>query len=57
MILRVVLKVVVYRLLQEFVEKHDGGLEVVYALSGWLKSSRRSYHIRLVSGPKLAGTC
>ncbi|XP_020983896.1 uncharacterized protein LOC107459908 isoform X2 [Arachis duranensis] len=42
------------RLLQEFVEKHDGGLEVVYALSGWLKGSHPSYHIRLVTGPKLA---
>ncbi|XP_062096468.1 uncharacterized protein LOC133802211 isoform X2 [Humulus lupulus] len=52
------------RLLEEFVEKHGNGLEVVYALSGWLKSSPQSYHIRLVSGPKLAeakqefeGTC
>ncbi|KAL5564914.1 hypothetical protein UlMin_028078 [Ulmus minor] len=42
------------RLLQEFVEKHGKGLEVVYSLSGWLKSNPPSYHIRLVSGPKLA---
>ncbi|KAJ0101027.1 hypothetical protein Patl1_04900 [Pistacia atlantica] len=42
------------RLLEEFVEKHGSGLEVVYALSGWLKSSPPSYNIRLVSGPKLA---
>ncbi|KAI5411589.1 uncharacterized protein LOC127086166 [Lathyrus oleraceus] len=42
------------RLLQEFVEKHEGGLEVVYALSGWLKSTHPSYHIRLVAEPKLA---
>lgn len=42
------------RLLQEFVEKHEGGLEVVYALSGWLKSNHPSYHVRLVTGPKLA---
>ncbi|KAE9590578.1 putative DNA polymerase subunit Cdc27 [Lupinus albus] len=42
------------RLLQEFVEKHDGGLEVVYALSGWLKSSHPSYHVKLVTAPKLA---
>ncbi|KAK7244135.1 hypothetical protein RIF29_38953 [Crotalaria pallida] len=42
------------RLLQEFVEKHDGGLEVVYALSGWLKSSHPSYHVKLVPAPKLA---
>ncbi|MED6198306.1 hypothetical protein PIB30_065015 [Stylosanthes scabra] len=44
------------RLLQEFVQKHDGGLEVVYALSGWLKGSHPSYHIRLVTGPKLEET-
>ncbi|KAJ1441630.1 DNA-polymerase subunit Cdc27 [Sesbania bispinosa] len=42
------------RLLLEFVQKHEGGLEVVYALSGWLKSSNPSYHIRLVTGPQLA---
>ncbi|KAL5064474.1 hypothetical protein RYX36_026211 [Vicia faba] len=42
------------RLLQEFVQKHEGGLEVVYALSGWLKSTHPSYHIRLVAEPKLA---
>ncbi|KHN36902.1 DNA polymerase delta subunit 3 [Glycine soja] len=41
------------RLLQEFVQKHEGGLEVVYALSGWLKSNHPSYHVRLVTGPKL----
>ncbi|KAF2314385.1 hypothetical protein GH714_025946 [Hevea brasiliensis] len=41
------------RLLQEFVEKHRSGLEVVYTLSGWLKNNPPSYHIRLVSGPKL----
>ncbi|XP_044505545.1 uncharacterized protein LOC123225549 [Mangifera indica] len=43
------------RLLEEFVEKHGSGLEVVYALCGWLKSSPPSYKIKLVSGPKLAG--
>ncbi|OIV92463.1 hypothetical protein TanjilG_02226 [Lupinus angustifolius] len=42
------------RLLQEFVEKRDVGLEVVYALSGWLKSSQPSYHVKLVTAPKLA---
>lgn len=42
------------RLLQEFVEKHEDGLEVVYALSGWLKSSIPSYHVRLVTGTMLA---
>ncbi|KAF4363844.1 hypothetical protein F8388_000509 [Cannabis sativa] len=52
------------RLLEEFVEKHGNELEVVYALSGWLKSNPQIYHIKLVSGPKLAeakqefdGTC
>ncbi|KAM1057717.1 hypothetical protein COP1_031045 [Malus domestica] len=42
------------RLLQEFVEKHGNGFEVVHVLAGWLKSDPSSYHIRLVSGPKLA---
>ncbi|XP_062168520.1 uncharacterized protein LOC133874660 isoform X2 [Alnus glutinosa] len=42
------------RLLQEFVEKHRSGLEVVYTLSGWLKGDPPNYHIRLVSSPKLA---
>jgi DNA polymerase delta subunit 3 len=45
----------VHRLLQEFVEKHRSGLEVVYTLSGWLKGDPPNYHIRLVSSPKLAG--
>ncbi|KAF7836636.1 DNA polymerase delta subunit 3 isoform X1 [Senna tora] len=42
------------RLLQEFVQKHGTGFEVIYKLSGWLKSSSPSYHIRLVTGSKLA---
>lgn len=42
------------RLLQEFVEKHGSGLEVVYSLSGWLKDSPSTYHIRLVSSANLA---
>ncbi|XP_060200873.1 uncharacterized protein LOC132629155 isoform X2 [Lycium barbarum] len=42
------------RLLQEFVEKHGDGLEVVYSLSGWMRDSPSTYHIRLVSTPKLA---
>lgn len=42
------------RLLQEFVEKHRSGLEVVYTLSGWLKGDLPNYHIKLVSGPKLS---
>ncbi|XP_012074562.1 uncharacterized protein LOC105636001 isoform X2 [Jatropha curcas] len=41
------------RLLQEFVEQHKSGLEVVYTLSGWLKNDPQGYHIRLVSGTKL----
>ncbi|XP_055809030.1 uncharacterized protein LOC129877538 isoform X1 [Solanum dulcamara] len=41
------------RLLQEFVEKHGNGLEVVYSLSGWLKDSPSTYHIRLVSSANL----
>lgn len=43
------------RLLQEFVEKHDNGFEVVYTLSGWLKGNPTNYHIKLVSGLKLPG--
>lgn len=42
------------RLLQEFVEKHGSELEVIYALSGWLKDNSQVYQISLVSGPKLA---
>lgn len=43
------------RLLEELVEKHGSGLEVVYTLSGWLKNDPSNYHIRLVSSPKLTG--
>lgn len=50
------LKAVIYRLLQEFVENHGNGLEVVYTMSGQLKSNPLSYHVRLVSGPQLAGS-
>ncbi|GFP90907.1 DNA polymerase delta subunit 3 [Phtheirospermum japonicum] len=42
------------RLLQEFVEKYGDGLEVIYSLSGWLKSNPLTYHIRLVSKDKLS---
>ncbi|KAF8024227.1 hypothetical protein BT93_F1431 [Corymbia citriodora subsp. variegata] len=42
------------RLLQEFVERHGDGLEVVYSLSGWLKDNPSCYHIKLVSASKLA---
>nr|GME15744.1 DNA polymerase delta subunit 3-like isoform X2 [Ipomoea batatas] len=41
-------------LLQEFVEKHGNGVEVVYSLSGWLKNNPSAYHVQLVSSPKLA---
>ncbi|KAF9666691.1 hypothetical protein SADUNF_Sadunf16G0255100 [Salix dunnii] len=41
------------RLLQEFVNTRGSGFEAVYTLSGWLKNNPSSYHIRLVSGPKL----
>ncbi|XP_015866301.2 uncharacterized protein LOC107403900 [Ziziphus jujuba] len=41
------------RLLKEFVEKHENGFEVVYLLSGWLKSNPPIYHRKLVSGSKL----
>lgn len=41
------------RLLAEFAEKQGSGLEIVYTLSGWLKNSSPSYHIKLVAGPKL----
>ncbi|XP_028115702.1 putative receptor-like protein kinase At3g47110 [Camellia sinensis] len=44
---------VVNWLLQEFVEKHGNGFEVVSTLSGWWKNNPSVYHIRLVSGPKL----
>ncbi|KAL8507651.1 hypothetical protein ACS0TY_018259 [Phlomoides rotata] len=37
------------RLLQEFIEKYGDGFEVIYSLSGWLKNSPTTYHIRLVS--------
>uniref|UniRef100_A0A3Q7IBS2 DNA polymerase delta subunit 3 n=1 Tax=Solanum lycopersicum TaxID=4081 RepID=A0A3Q7IBS2_SOLLC len=42
------------RLLQKFVEKHGNGVEVVYSLSGWLKDSPSTYHIRLVTSANLA---
>ncbi|XP_039126584.1 uncharacterized protein LOC120262515 [Dioscorea cayenensis subsp. rotundata] len=42
------------RLLQEFVDTHGSELEVIYALSGWLKDNPQTYHIKLASGLKLA---
>lgn len=41
------------RLLQDYVEKHGTGLGVVYSISGWLKNNPSTYHVRLVSKPKL----
>ncbi|XP_068643158.1 uncharacterized protein [Aristolochia californica] len=42
------------RLLQKFVQEHGSGLEVIYTLSGWLKNNPEIYHVKLVSGFKLA---
>ncbi|XP_019704461.1 uncharacterized protein [Elaeis guineensis] len=42
------------RLLQEFVDKYGHELEVIYQLSGWLKSNPQTYHVQLASGLKLA---
>ncbi|KAL8129816.1 hypothetical protein V2J09_018971 [Rumex salicifolius] len=42
------------KLLEEFVEKHNEGVEVVYTMAGWLKKTPPIYHIKLVPGPKLA---
>lgn len=41
------------RLLQEFVNKHGTGLQVIYSVSGWLKNSPENYCVKLTSGPKL----
>uniref|UniRef100_A0A804QLC2 DNA polymerase delta subunit 3 n=1 Tax=Zea mays TaxID=4577 RepID=A0A804QLC2_MAIZE len=41
------------RLLQEFVDKHGTDLQVIYSVSGWLKSNPENYCVKLVSGPKL----
>jgi len=43
------------RLLQEFVNKHGTGLQVIYSVSGWLKNNPQSYCVKLISGPKLEG--
>ncbi|OAY81625.1 DNA polymerase delta subunit 3 [Ananas comosus] len=40
-------------LLQEFVKKHGEELEVIYTLSGWLKSNPQTYCVKLASGLKL----
>ena len=52
----VVCRLVICRLLQDFVEKRGTGVEVVYTLSGWFKTDPSVYHIRLVSKPKLTGS-
>lgn len=36
-------------------DTHGSELEVIYALSGWLKDNPQTYHIKLASGLKLAG--
>ncbi|KAG9151595.1 hypothetical protein Leryth_024069 [Lithospermum erythrorhizon] len=41
------------RLLQDYVEKHGTGLAVLYSISGFVKNNPSSYHVRLVSKPKL----
>lgn len=41
------------RLLQEFVNKHGTGLQVIYSVSGWLKNNPQSYCVKLISGSKL----
>ncbi|XP_050220139.1 uncharacterized protein LOC126670449 [Mercurialis annua] len=41
------------RLLQQFAEEHKNGVEVVYAVSGWVKNNPQTYHITLVSAHRL----
>ncbi|KAG7587523.1 DNA polymerase subunit Cdc27 [Arabidopsis thaliana x Arabidopsis arenosa] len=41
------------RLLKDFVEKHEKGLEVVYIVSGLLKNGPSDYHARLASSTEL----
>lgn len=41
------------RLLQEFVERHGDGLEIIYAISGWLKVEPGCYSVQLVPKAKL----
>ncbi|XP_020587716.1 LOW QUALITY PROTEIN: DNA polymerase delta subunit 3 [Phalaenopsis equestris] len=42
------------KLLQEFVDKHDTKVEVLYSLAGWSKSNHETYCVKLASGQKLA---
>ncbi|TVU22779.1 hypothetical protein EJB05_32497 [Eragrostis curvula] len=44
------------RLLQEFVNKHGTDLQVIYSVSGWLKSNPQNYCVKLTSGTKLEVT-
>jgi DNA polymerase delta subunit 3 len=41
------------RLLQEFVERHGDGLEIIYAISGWSKVEPGCYSVQLVPKAKL----
>ncbi|KAK9674508.1 hypothetical protein RND81_12G237500 [Saponaria officinalis] len=41
------------RLLQQFAEKHEDELEVLYSVAGWLKETPATYHVKLVPKPKL----
>ncbi|URE12481.1 DNA polymerase subunit Cdc27 [Musa troglodytarum] len=41
------------RLIQEFAERHCSELEVIYTLSGWLKSEPQTYCVKLASTHKL----
>ncbi|KAF3774666.1 DNA polymerase delta subunit 3 [Nymphaea thermarum] len=43
------------RVLKEFVELRGGELEVIYALSGWLKNKPQSYSVVLSRKDKLSG--
>ena len=45
----------VCRFLQNFVEKHGTGIEVLYTLAGWMKNDPSLYRVRLASKPTLAG--
>lgn len=47
--------ILIYRMLQEFVEENGSQLKVIYSLSGWLKNNPEAYHVKLVLGSKLSG--
>ncbi|KAF3326819.1 DNA polymerase delta subunit 3 [Carex littledalei] len=44
------------RLLKEFVEKHGNDLQVIYTVSGWLKSDPQAYCVKLASASKIDET-